>query len=143
MNFRALKLGRSCCLVIVAGAIAVECKGIPQDQDQSQMGSRESAAIDGNRGMTESSESKGQPGFEAPYVASDPVTETKLGLPLLKNLARDQQAIWTSPKDLRFGDMNWLVPLGAVATASLMADAGISKALTHSPSRVRQSTRLS
>src|SRR5256885_10981474 len=42
--------------------------------------------------------------------------DNRVGLPLLKNIAEDQKAIWIGPKHLRFGDADWLVPLvGATA----------------------------
>jgi membrane-associated phospholipid phosphatase len=62
---------------------------------------------------------------------------------LLKNIALDQKAIWTSPRNVRSGDVNWIVPLGAIATASLMGDTGFSKAVTGSPSRVSTSATFS
>jgi Capsule assembly protein Wzi/PAP2 superfamily len=143
MNFRGLRLESSCCWLILLAAVAAECYGKPQEQNQPTVSSPAILGAEANRQVPILGESKDQPGFEQPYAAVDPMTETNLGLPLLRNLARDQQAIWSSPKDLRFGDVNWLVPLGAMAAASLMADAGISKAVTHSPSRARKSTGLS
>ena len=56
--------------------------------------------------------------------------KNSLGATFLKNLIIDQKVIWTSPSHLRFGDMNWLVPVGAIAAGSLMADTGISKSLS-------------
>src|SRR5712692_4799063 len=143
MNLSGRRLGRSCCLLILLEAVAAESYGRPQNQDQSRVGPQESVTMDANRKVADSSESKGQSELVDPYLLADHKTETKLGLPLLKNLARDQRAIWTSPKDLRYGDLCWLVPLGAMTTASLMADAGISKAVTHSPPKVSKSTSLS
>src|SRR5712691_8597971 len=104
MNFRGRRLGRCCCLLILLAAGGVESYGRPQDQEQSRVGSQEGVTIDANRKVADSSESKGQSELVDPYLPADHITETKLGLPLLKNLARDQRAIWTSPKGLRYGD---------------------------------------
>ena len=48
--------------------------------------------------------------------------DNRLGLPLLRNFAEDQQAIWTSPARLRWQDADWLVPLGGAAEAFFSAD---------------------
>ncbi len=71
------------------------------------------------------------------------LVETKLGPSLLKNLARDQRAIWTSPARLRSEDANWLVPLGG-ATAGLFAiDREVSRRLPDSPGRLKLSRDVS
>jgi membrane-associated phospholipid phosphatase len=70
-------------------------------------------------------------------------SETRLGRPLLKNIALDQKAIWTSPLHLRWSDADWLVPLAGVTAALLAADRSLSKALPQSPSLVSKSTTFS
>jgi membrane-associated phospholipid phosphatase len=76
-------------------------------------------------------------------VQGDQFTETKLGLPLLKNIVLDQKAVWTSPIHLRLDDANWILPFGAITAATLESDTHISKALTQTPSRVSKSTTFS
>src|SRR6266404_9348204 len=51
--------------------------------------------------------------------ASNETAENKLGLQLLKNIARDQRDVWTSPAHVRLGHADWLVPFAGV-TAGLM-----------------------
>lgn len=70
-------------------------------------------------------------------------TESRLGLSLLKNIALDQKAVWTSPARWRPADAGWLIPVGVVAAASLETDTHISKALTRSASRVSKSNTFS
>jgi hypothetical protein len=84
-----------------------------------------------------------KPDFRQANFSSDQFSETKIGLPLLKNIALDQRDIWSSPKNLRFGDIEWIVPLAGITTASFMADTSISRAVTGSPPRVSKSTTFS
>jgi len=66
-----------------------------------------------------------------------------LGPQLLKNLAEDQKAIWTSPGRVRLIDADWLVPLGVFAGGLLATDTEFSKHLSTSPSRLRRSNDFS
>ena len=73
----------------------------------------------------------------------DEFTESRLGLSLLKNIALDQKAIWTSPAHLRLDDANWLLPFAGIAAASLASDTHISKGLAHSTTLVSRSNTFS
>ena len=64
-----------------------------------------------------------------------------VGLPLLKNMAGDQKAIWSSPFHLRLRDANWLVPLGGLAAALFATDSATSRHL--SDSRINESRTFS
>jgi len=66
-----------------------------------------------------------------------------LGLPLLKNMAGDQKAIWSSPFHLRLRDANWLVPLGGLVAALFATDTEVSRHLSTSPSRINESRTFS
>ena len=66
-----------------------------------------------------------------------------VGLPLLKNLAGDQKAIWTSPRHVRLRDAEWLAPLAGLAAAMLATDSSTSRSLSNSPTRIDQSRRFS
>jgi PAP2 superfamily len=74
---------------------------------------------------------------------ADEFTESRLGLSLLKNITLDQKAIWTSPAHLRLDDANGILPFAGIAAASLASDTHISKALTHSTTRVSGSNPFS
>lgn len=78
-------------------------------------------------------------GFQQP----NPLPENDLGLALLKNLARDQKAIWTSPAHLRIGDATWLVPFAGLTAGFLVTDHEASSHLSHTPSTLRHYTSFS
>ncbi len=99
---------------------------------------------------------KKEPASDAPSSASvspsgapaDPESRTadgntKLGLQLLKNLAEDQKAIWTSPARLRPVDAEWLVPMGAAFGGLLATDTEYSKHLSNSRTRLKDSLNFS
>ena len=64
--------------------------------------------------------------------------ETRLGLSLLQNIARDQREIWTSPERLRFSDLQWLVPVGGFAAGLLVTDRDTSGHLSRNPQTIRR-----
>jgi hypothetical protein len=69
--------------------------------------------------------------------------ENKLGLALLKNLADDQKAIWTSPAHIRLGDATWLVPFAGLTAGFLVTDQDASSHLSHTPSTLQHYTSFS
>jgi hypothetical protein len=66
-----------------------------------------------------------------------------LGLHLLKNMAKDQKAMWTSPRHLRLVDADWLLPLGIAAGGMFATDTEYSRHLSNSPSRLKYSRDVS
>ena len=52
----------------------------------------------------------------------DDTRENKLGVALIKNLMRDQKAIWTSPAHIRMGEATWLVPFAGLTAGFLVND---------------------
>jgi hypothetical protein len=64
----------------------------------------------------------------------DEFTESRLGLSLLKNIALDQKAMWTTPAHLRLDDADWILPSAGIAAASLASDTHISMGLARHPS---------
>src|SRR3984893_2225369 len=69
--------------------------------------------------------------------------ENSVGLHLLKNIAADQKALWIGPKNLRWVDADWLVPLGGTAAAMFATDTEYSKHLSNSPNRIKFSKNVS
>ena len=69
--------------------------------------------------------------------------ENHLGPQLLRNIVSDQEAIWTSPKHLRFLDADWLLPLGLATGGMLATDTEYSKHLSNSPRRLKSSLDIS
>ena len=131
----------SCCLLAAAVMQGVNCWAKPQEQGRPEAMPDTVGGADDKR--TDSDASRYQLGASDGQAETGQFSETKLGPSLLKNLVGDQRAIWTSPRHLQLGDVNWLVPLGAITAASLVADTGISKAVTGSPSRVSKSNTFS
>jgi membrane-associated phospholipid phosphatase len=69
--------------------------------------------------------------------------DNSLGPHLLKSLAKDQKAIWTSPAHLRLIDADWLLPLGLATGALLATDTQASKNLSNSADQVKYSKDVS
>jgi capsule assembly protein Wzi/PAP2 superfamily protein len=100
---------------------------------------------------TGETDTKKEPAIDAPPprgAPEDPASRTedgnlKLGLQLLRNLAEDQKAIWTSPGRLRPVDAEWLVPMAAAAGAMLATDTEYSKHLSNSRTRLKDSLNFS
>ena len=69
--------------------------------------------------------------------------ENSVGLQLMKNIAQDQKALWMGPKNVRFVDADWLVPLGGAAAAMFVTDSSYSRHLSNSPNRIKYSKDLS
>ncbi len=72
-----------------------------------------------------------------------PASENAVGLPLMKNLAGDQKAIWTSPFHLRLRDARWLLPLAGLGAALFATDSATSRHLAFSPATIQRSRTFS
>lgn len=58
----------------------------------------------------------------SPVPLASPTPQPSLEKQFLKNILRDQKAIWTSPFKLRGKDARWLAPLGTATTALIVTD---------------------
>jgi hypothetical protein len=119
----------ACCLL---GGVSTNCNGAPQDQT----GSSSTKSLD----ATETSAQ--QKGSVQGSADSETDYDTSLGLHVFRDLAGDQKAIWTSPFHVRLVDAEWLVPLGITAGLMLSTDSDVSKRLSNSPSRIKDSNDL-
>ncbi len=81
--------------------------------------------------------------FMATEKPSGQEPDNAFGLPLLKNIARDQKTIWTSPFHLRLRDANWLLPLAGLGAALLATDSATSRHLAISRAGINQSRSFS
>jgi len=63
-------------------------------------------------------------------------SQSRIGLSLLKNIALDQKAIWTSPGHLHWSDGTWLFPLVGVTTLSVATDRSFVRSLSNDPHRL-------
>lgn len=66
-----------------------------------------------------------------------------LGVQLLKNLAADQKAIWTSPSHLRWADGAWLFPLAAATGGFFATDRAVPPALSSDPHKLKRYVSVS
>ncbi len=148
MRGRRIRLGSWCCIVaalITGEACAAgdepkgeqrskaELNGQVTTRQADRIGGKPRAAASSRQEETAASFRRGEPGF----------SKTELGWPLLKNIALDQKAIWTSPTQFRLGDANWLVPLGGLTAGLLATDRDTSRHLSNSPNRLKRSRNLS
>lgn len=74
-----------------------------------------------------------------PQASPTPSLERKF----LKNILRDQRAIWTSPLHLQGGDAKWLVPLGLSTAALIATDRRTADALDDNRTRLNVSHAVS
>ena len=72
-----------------------------------------------------------------------PDYDNSLGLHLFGRFVRDQEAIWSSPADLRLADAGWLMPFGLAMAGTLATDTEFSKHLSNSASRLSHSNTFS
>src|SRR5271157_5691120 len=124
-------------LRILAGALAFSvCVGHPvrgqepTGPDESATWKTQPAEAAGDRGPADRNHKENERTGD---------TENKLGGSLVKNIALDQKAIWTSPARLGWRDANWLVPLGGVTAALISADSSSVRAINLSLMNVKRS----
>jgi Capsule assembly protein Wzi/PAP2 superfamily len=104
------------------------------------------ASVGAEKSTGENANSDGKPA--KPEISVEPAhewedRENSVGLHLLKNIAEDQKAVWIGPKNLRWVDADWLVPLGGAAAAMFATDTEYSKHLSNSPNRIKYSKDVS
>ena len=63
--------------------------------------------------------------------AAKPTPKLARNEPFVKDLVRDQKAIWSSPFHLKKDDAKWLVPLAAATTGLIIADRHTSAWVDH------------
>src|SRR5580704_2000029 len=104
MTYWRARFALICCCLVALAARSANCRAAAQDQGKSPTNSPESATS-----LTE-----GQQAFDKDAQSATASGETSqggdntLGVNYLKNLAKDQEIIWTSPSHLKWGDATWL-----------------------------------
>ncbi len=127
-------LGFSLLGTLMSGASCFATPHAAQASVGAEKSTGESGISDGKAGKAETSVQPAEPWEER---------ENSVGLHLLKNIAEDQKALWVGPKNLRWVDADWLVPLGGAAAAMFATDTEYSKHLSNSPNRIKYSKDLS
>src|ERR1700737_3706592 len=131
-SWTGLRLGFSLFGALVLGA---SCYATPQGP-QASVGANKSTDESGS-----SNRKAGKPDAERASRWED--RENSVGLHLLKNIAEDQKALWIGPKNLRWVDADWLVPMGGAAAAMFATDSTYSRHLSNFPNRIKYSKDLS
>lgn len=62
---------------------------------------------------------------------------------LAERFLMDQKQIWTSPTQLGWTDVNWLVPFSGITAGFFVTDAGMSRHISHNPTTVSHYNTLS
>ncbi len=141
MNSRRPKFVLVCCLFLAAEALATNACARPAAQQQGE--SAPGPASETGVTKLDPSGLDKNAGASDGHVQAERFSETTLGLSLLKDITRDQGAIWTSPAHLRLADADWILPFAGIAAISLASDAHIERGLTPSASIVRKSNTFS
>jgi hypothetical protein len=131
----------TCCLLMAIQFVSTSGYAKPQEQQQEKDQQITATGTQDARQEADNSGQKQQRGEG--QAETDQFTETKLGLSLLKNIALDQKAIWTSPAHLRLADADWIIPFAGIAAVSLASDTHVSKGMIGSPSFVSKSNSFS
>jgi hypothetical protein len=79
----------------------------------------------------------------APPVVNDSHQASDNPVKFLRNLARDQKDIWTSPFKAKIEDLNWIVPLVGVSAGLLNADAELSSRIQGTGTFSKHSSTIS
>jgi membrane-associated phospholipid phosphatase len=80
---------------------------------------------------------------QAPTSTPQPSPTPSLERKFLKNILRDQRAIWTSPLHVQKEDAKWLVPLGLSTVALIATDRRTADALDDNSTRLNVSHAIS
>jgi membrane-associated phospholipid phosphatase len=130
----------NCCLLMAAPALFTSCYAMPQEQQQK---TEQGAARGTQDAGSEPVQSVQEKQLDPVQAGTDQFTETKLGLSLVRNIALDQKAIWTSPVHLRLADADWIIPFAGITAIALASDTHVARGLTGSPSFVSKSNSFS
>jgi membrane-associated phospholipid phosphatase len=76
-------------------------------------------------------------------LVPDESSENTIGLQLIKNIAQDQRALWTSPSHLRLGNADWLVPFAGITVELMSTDQSVIFHESNSPSTLKKYQNLS
>ncbi len=118
----------ACAIVQLAAASSIAQSPPPRPPEPTEQQAN-TEAPDGNASAEGSNSSVATP--------TGDTRENKLGLALVKNLARDQKAIWASPAHIRMGDATWLVPFAGLTAGFLVTDRDASLHMSHNPTALR------
>ena len=76
-------------------------------------------------------------------VQSSPKSPKKRPPQFLLDFVGDQKDLWSSPKEFRFQDASWLVPLSGFSAGLFVTDSDVSRHLSHDPKTISRYNNLS
>src|SRR5580704_15103033 len=129
-----LRVVVACAIVQLAAARSIAQSPPPRPPEPTEQQTK-TEAPDGNASAESRNSSVATP--------TDDTRENKLGLALIKNFARDQKAIWTSPAHVRMGDATWLVPFAGLTAGFLVTDRDADLHISQNPTTLRHYTSFS
>jgi Capsule assembly protein Wzi/PAP2 superfamily len=123
--------------LLATSVLSGSCYAVPQQ-------AAPSAGVESSTGASGTENHKaGKPEGWVEAIKQPEDRENSVGLHLLKNIAEDQKAVWIGPKNVRWVDADWLVPLGGAAAGMFVTDSSYSRHLSNSPNRIKYSKDLS
>jgi Capsule assembly protein Wzi/PAP2 superfamily len=128
-----------CCLLTAVKVLSANCcYAKPQEQQSSALPSTKERDVPEK--PTREAESSSLP---TTPTASPADYYNSLGFHLVKNIAVDQRAIWTSPARVRLEDATWLVPLGGLTAGFIATDRDTSLHISQAPKTLNHYKSLS
>jgi membrane-associated phospholipid phosphatase len=127
------------CFLALFAALNEECKATPQEQKAGETASGDQKSDANSKPPLQDSSSAPSP--DPHKYAGD--NKNPLGLPFLRNLATDQKAIWTSPRNLSWADGIWLFPLAGVTTGAFYTDRAAARGVTNDPVTLQRYRNIS
>ena len=79
----------------------------------------------------------------APPPSDNAMRKYNWGAQAVRDLAGDQKALWSSPKNIRVSDFQWLVPLAGATAAFIETDSSYSRHLSHDPVKLSNYNKYS
>jgi hypothetical protein len=124
-----------CCLFAGRGVLSAGCRAqsqsqVPQsDPAQASAPDKEETAPSGESSSRMKVSETDDSGIDNRNV---------LGLPFVKNLFSDQEAIWTSPQHFHWEDATWLLPFAEATGGFFATDRSVVRALPGNPNTQRR-----
>src|SRR6267142_3997907 len=131
------------CSGLLTATVSVRVACLAQSQEQEPLGMTHVSASEPGSEVARSGESNPALSVGNSQRRAGKFTESRLGLSLLKNIARDQKSIWKSPTHLRLNSANGLIPFAGITAATLAVDTHTPKELTHLTTWVSRSNTFS
>ena len=79
----------------------------------------------------------------APPPSDNAMRKYNWGAQAVRDFAGDQKSLWSSPKNIRVSDFQWLVPLAGATAAFIETDSSYSRHLSHDPVKLSNYNKYS